>query len=286
MTVRNLKSKEQTKMFEATFYDGAEKLKKLVDILKDHITEAVLIAKPNHGLTLQSMDNAHVALVDFFMHFDVASDFICNDEYQWGINFDSLSKVFKSSTAQGLCRIRYNPSQPDVLVFLFQKNKSKSSFKFKLCNIDSDEQYGIPSDMSYKCEEILDAHDLQKIIKDLSIFAEEVVLLRYQHKLMFISSGEVTESNIEMEVDGISFTEELTSTYSLKYMSWFCKAATLCKDVTLSFDKDYPLLLHFNDGDELSLKFFLAPKFNEGEDTVTNKMIAQIKEENDLDMLI
>lgn len=264
-------------MFEATFNDGAGILRKLVDILKDNLTEAVLIAKPGHGLCLQSMDNAHVALVDFFLNFDVASNFFCTEEYQWGINFESLAKIFKSSTAHGICRIRYNPKHPDHLTLTFQAEKKKSTFKFKLCDVDVDEHYGIPDDMHHRCEEPVDAAELQRVIKDLLLFSEQVVVSRFGNKLAFTATGDITDSHIEFDVDGDPFEGNLASTYSLKYLAWFCRAASICREATLAFDKDVPLLLHFNDGDDVSLKFFVAAKYNENEDQVSENLERNVR---------
>lgn len=268
-------------MFEVTFNDGADIFRKFVDILKDNIAEAVLIAKPGHGLTLQSMDNNHVALVDFFLHFDMASNVVCTEEYQWGINFDSLSKVFKSSTAHGVCKIRYVAKHPDHLTFTFQQDKKKSTFKFKLCNVDLDHHYAIP-DVLYLCEENVDVPELQKIVKDLLLFSEQVVVSRFANKLTFTSTGDITDSNIELDIDGDPFEGNLTSTYPLKYLAWFCRAASICKEATLAFNKDQPILLHFNDGDDVSLKFFVAAKDNENEDAVSKRVERDVAERSNL----
>ncbi|RKO93990.1 hypothetical protein BDK51DRAFT_16834 [Blyttiomyces helicus] len=47
--------------------------------------------------------------------------------------------------------------------------------------------------------------------------------------------------------------------FSLKYLIWFSKAATLCPYVTLAFHQSQPLLMQFEDP-FICLKFCIAPK--------------------------
>lgn len=256
-------------MFTAVFQDGGTMLKKIVNIVKEELEDAVLIAKPT-GLYLQSMDRSHVALVDLHLFPDAASSYVCNDVHYLGINFITWSKIFSSKSIKGICVLSYKETKPDVLQCTFQGNKRKSSFQMKLRSIDeSEQQEMVPNDIQYASEVVLDSVDLEKILHDISIVSEDVVLTRTDKKLYFNGAGDTANCNTEMDVNQL-FDGSLVGTYSLKYLMWFSKACTLCSETTLAFDDDHPLLLHFQN-DSISLKFFVAGKVNENQENQSNR---------------
>jgi len=257
-------------MFTAVFQDSGSVLRKIVDIVKDDIPDATLVAKPD-GISLQSMDKALVALIDLKLEPDAADSYVCNDEHHLSVNFSELSKILKTKSSKGVCVMKYDEDKPDILKISFQGDSRKSNFSLKLMNNSDEKQFSIPEDMEHKVEVAVDAEDLQKVFSDLSLFAEDVMITRTGKKLLYSSVGEKAGGKMEMVV-GDNFPGTVSAIFSLRYLSWFTKASTLCKEATLAYDTTYPLLLHFQN-DTLSLKFFVAAKVNENEtETTTNFM--------------
>jgi len=59
----------------------------------------------------------------------------------------------------------------------------------------------------------------------------------------------------------IEMTEPVSLTFSLKYLTNFCKASGLSHSVKLCLSSEVPLLVEYNLGDNNSyLRFYLAPK--------------------------
>jgi len=77
-----------------------------------------------------------------------------------------------------------------------------------------------------------------------------------------------------------NFKGRLCLTYSLKYLAWFTKAASICTEATLAFDRTIPLLLHF-ENDIVDMQFFLAPKINENEDQMNEEEQDDLLDEED-----
>jgi len=249
-------------MFSASFEAGGAILKKIVEIIKDkeHIPEGVLFVSQD-GITLQSMDSSHVALVDLFIRPNAALSFECNNTYRLGINFDALSKIFKCSISTGICILHYDPKeQNDILTITFEGGK-KAAFEMKLLDIDS-ERMNVP-ETTHECQQIIDALDIQKIIKDMSVFSEDVTISRNVRNLVFTSNGESTNASVELIV-AETYTGKYSGQYSLKYLSWFAKASSLCEEALFALDKQQPLLIQFQN-DMMCLKFFLASKVSDDE---------------------
>jgi len=64
-----------------------------------------------------------------------------------------------------------------------------------------------------------------------------------------------------LEVD-----DPVTSSFALRYLNIFNKAATLCPTVTLKLTADTPIVVEYKIEKLGSVKYFLAPKINDEED--------------------
>jgi hypothetical protein len=80
-----------------------------------------------------------------------------------------------------------------------------------------------------------------------------------------IGSGSVQlrqNSNLEKPSDGVSIdlTEPVSLTFSLKYLTNFCKASGLSETVKLCLSAEVPLLVEYGLSNNSYLRFYLAPK--------------------------
>ncbi|RKO94690.1 proliferating cell nuclear antigen, N-terminal domain-containing protein [Blyttiomyces helicus] len=265
-------------------------LKKLIDIIKDkdHLVHGCLTVDEK-GICLQSMDATHVALVDIFIKNTLADTYECLSPCQLGIDFDTFHKILECSdmSSSTKCTIKYTANHPDRLKISFTssdqtsvRKKSKiSKFDMKILDIESS-NIEIPESVNHSAVQNVEAETVQKIFKDLSVFSDDVLIKRQGQALAFSShsdsSADATFSfdisdeddyfgqTVMVEKERLNDTGSINDTsveaiFSLKYLIWFSKAATLCPYVTLAFDQSQPLLMQFEDP-FFCLKFFLAPK--------------------------
>jgi proliferating cell nuclear antigen len=249
-------------MFHASFPNGGTFLKKILQIIKDDIPEPVFIMSPE-GITIQSMDKSHVALVNIFIQNCAASSYECDGKYNFGIHCDTMLKILNCAPINSTCVISCESQDKNNLKFIFEGTNNKKSFSMKLLDITT-ENILIPDNMEHSCSVTLETKELQKCISDLSTFSEEVTIIRYEQVLAFKSEGANAQVSIDKDISE-NFIGTLSQTYSLKYLSWFTKAAVLFAEVTLAFDKTFPLLLHF-ENDIVDMQFFLAPKCDEDDE--------------------
>ncbi len=80
-----------------------------------------------------------------------------------------------------------------------------------------------------------------------------------------IGNGSVTlrsHNDVEKPDDSVEIhlTEPVALTFSLKYLSNFCKATALSKQVKLCLSNEVPLLVEYDLANSSYLRFYLAPK--------------------------
>lgn len=250
-------------MLNVIFHDSGNLLKKIVDIVKENVNEAILVATPE-GMSLQNMDDAHIALIDLTIDESAADSYECDDYHNLSINFSEFHKIInKTKGNRGVLILNYDENKaPDILKITFQGDKRKSTVQLKLKDIGNKDEISIP-EMDHKVQIKVDVDELQKIFSDLSMFSESVMITRTKKKLIFSSVGDSANSQIEMDLYE-NYNGSLSSTYSLKYLMWFTKSSTLSSEAILYLDDKFPILLHFQE-DTFSMKFFMAAKYNENE---------------------
>lgn len=246
-------------MFSASFSQGGSLLKKIVDILKDNVKEVVFLCE-KEGISIQSMDSSHVALVDIFINRNAAETYSCEDRVEIGINIDNLATIFKCNTSNDACLLTFDEKKPDILVIKFQGKNRNGKFQLKLINIEF-EKLSIPP-IDRESSQMVSLTELAKIFKDLSNFADQVNITRKDNLLLFTGNGEIGDAEFTIEMDS-SHDTRTSALFSLRYLSWFTKSLSLFDFATMSFDATNPLILELDLEDSLNVKFFLAPRFDE-----------------------
>ena len=65
----------------------------------------------------------------------------------------------------------------------------------------------------------------------------------------------------------IEMQEAVTLTFALRYLNFFTKATPLSTQVTLSMSADVPLVVEYKIGDMGYIRYYLAPKIEDGDDS-------------------
>ena len=100
-------------MLEARIQQGSV-LKKVIDSLRDLVNEANFEFTPS-GITLQSMDSAHVILVSLLLRSDGFESYRCDRTIPVGINMGSLGKIIRSAANDDAITLRADDSgRPSV----------------------------------------------------------------------------------------------------------------------------------------------------------------------------
>ena len=144
----------------------------------------------------------------------------------------------------------------------------------KLMDIDS-EHLGIP-DTEYKCIVDMPSGEFQRIVRDLSSIGDNCDIACNKEGVQFAVSGASGKGTISVkqnhkadkpdESTTIEMEEPVHLTFALRYLNYFTKATALNNRVQLSFSPDVPLVVEYQVMESSYIRFYLAPKIDDGED--------------------
>ncbi|PWY82848.1 proliferating cell nuclear antigen [Aspergillus heteromorphus CBS 117.55] len=258
-------------MLEARL-EQASLLKRVVDAVKDLVQDCNFDCNDS-GISLQAMDNSHVALVSMMLKAEGFSPYRCDRNIALGINLSSLTKVLRAAQNEDILTLKAEDS-PDAVNLMFESAETDrlSEYDIKLMDIDQ-EHLAIP-ETEYAATVEMPAAEFQRICRDLNALSESVVIEATKEGVKFscqgdIGSGSVTvrsHTNVEKPDQNVTIdlTEPVALTFSLKYLVNFCKATSLSSKVLLCLSQEVPLLVEYGLGSG-HLRFYLAPKIGDEE---------------------
>lgn len=222
--------------------------------LLNELSDDVNITFSTQGMKIVAMDTGHVSLsaVKFSKGmFDVYS---LGKETVIGVKLSNLVKVL--SCVDGPTSFVYDEETPDF----FKISTEHGNFQMGLIDLESEEME-IP-DMDFEVEIDADSAVFQKHVKNLAMFGG-ALRIQAGDEVWMSSSGEIGTGSIRVEGSRVKVSGPLDSSFSLKYINTFCKAANVSKTVALRLSPEQPLLLKYEFADDSYISFFLAPRYEE-----------------------
>jgi proliferating cell nuclear antigen len=110
-------------MFNATLGRGAI-LKKLLEAIKELVTDANFDCN-DIGITLQALDNSHVALVSLFLNPDVFSSYRCDKGFSLGVNIITFNKLLRCAGNDDIIKLKVDDNHPETLSLSFDHPSKK-----------------------------------------------------------------------------------------------------------------------------------------------------------------
>jgi len=136
------------------------------------------------------------------------------------------------------------------------------------------EALGIP-DTPYKCTIKMPSSEFTRIVRDLQVLGDACTISCTKEGVRFTVSGSIGTGNIltrasdaEKEENRvvIDMEEPVELSFALRYLNFFTKAAPLSSSVIISMSPDVPVVVEYPIDDNGYVKFYLAPKIDEGEE--------------------
>ncbi|KAL9842427.1 putative proliferating cell nuclear antigen, PCNA [Arabidopsis thaliana] len=194
-------------------------------------------------------------------------EYDCRDEREDEIYVNRGFHLTETRT----CLMRMSPS---IFVFRIAQDKI-ADFEMKLMDIDS-EHLGIP-DAEYHSIVRMPSGEFSRICKDLSSIGDTVVISVTKEGVKFSTAGDIGTANIVLRqnttVDKpedaivIEMNEPVSLSFALRYMNSFTKATPLSETVTISLSSELPVVVEYKVAEMGYIRYYLAPKIEEEEDT-------------------
>lgn len=258
-------------MLEARLDQGSI-LKKVLDSVRQ-LVEVANFDCSDRGLHLEAMDISHISLVHLVMKAGSFDYFRCDRPMALGIQMENLTKIMKCAGPNDSISLSAQ-DDGDVLQVKFasKDGDTESAFKLKLLSIDA-ESLTVPESED-ECVVTLSSSKFQQICRDMMQIGDAVTISVSKKGVTFSVKGKLGDGDIlvrpSSSVDGqktsIECSEDVSLTFSLKYLNDFCKSAALSQQVILRMSNEAPLIVEFNISDDSFIRYYLAPKVSEDDE--------------------
>jgi proliferating cell nuclear antigen len=231
-------------------------IKEPITIISDLVNEAKFKIKKD-SMEMIAMDPANVAMVVFRLLSSSFVEYTVKEETVVSINLNNFKQVLR--------RIKGN----DNLMLEVAENKLKITLSgstirtFFLPLIELEEKEQKVPDLKFKTTITCPSTMLNDAIEDVEIVAESVSFQAEDKKFIVSASGDSSKAMVEIKAEEgivIKTEEKVKAKYSIEYLKKMIQASKISGQVSISFNKDYPLKLEYKEIDKLQMMFILAPR--------------------------
>lgn len=243
--------------------------KKLIEFCKDLIPSGNLLFNKN-GISLNSLDSNHVALIFFQINIDAFSKFKINEDISLSVSFERLCKIFKTYNDDDIMTIKHK--QDDKLTFVFKNTVTKktATHKVPLLNIN-DEQLEILEEKTDGVEITIKPSTIANIIKDCSMFGDSVKIKTIEgddefdepNKIKFFvedleGDAEYLYEENEADIQSINIENNVDCKFMMSYLVKFTKFSSIADSLIITLENNKPLLYDYKIPIG-NIKLFLSP---------------------------
>jgi proliferating cell nuclear antigen len=234
-------------------------LKESITIISDLVNEARFKVS-KEAIELVAMDPANVAMVIFKLLASSFTEYDVKKEVEIAINLSNLKQVMRRAKPDDMLTLELDP---DNKLKIILKGANLRTFNLPIIELDEKEQK-IP-DLKFPITVKLPSNVLNDAIEDVDIVAESVTFTAEQKKFSVTAEGDLSQANIEMkESESIKIAaegnEKIKAKYSIEYLKKMIAGSKIADEVSIYFNKDYPLKLEYKTVDKVMLSFILAPR--------------------------
>ncbi len=231
-----------------------------VNVISELVNE-VRLKIDKDKLEIIAMDPANVAMIVFKLLSSSFAEYKVEKDFSIGISLDSLKAVLRRVKASDVLNLELDEERNRFKIQL----KSDSTRTFNLALLDLEEKEEKIPELKFPVKIETSTMVFDEAVQDMDVVAESVALIADKDR--FVVEGEGTTSDARAEILRDEQTniktnskESVKAKYSIEYLKKIIKASKLANNVSIQFDKDYPLKIDYLVKDKLSLSVILAPR--------------------------
>jgi len=233
-------------------------LKESITIISDLVNEARFKVTPN-AIELVAMDPANVAMVIFKLLSSCFTEYDVEKDTEITINLSNLKQVLRRASPKDMLTIELEENRLKITL------KSSTTRTFNLPIIELEEKEQKVPDLKFPVTIKTSSSILNEAIADVDIVGESVTFIAEPNKFTLHAEGDLNQAKIEIKEDeatkvNTNSDEKVKAKYSIEYLKKMINGSKLSDEVTIQFNKDYPLKLEYKTVDKVMLSFILAPR--------------------------
>ena len=234
-------------------------LKESISIISDLVNEARFKITPN-SIELVAMDPANVAMVVFKLLSSAFIEYDVKEDMEIAINLSNLKQVLRRASQRDMLSLELDADKR-----LKIQLKSSTTRTFNLPTIELEEKEQKVPDLKFPVTIKTSSSVLNEAIADADVVGESVAFVAEPKKFVLDAEGDLNQAKIEIKEDDVtkiimSSEEKIRAKYSIEYLKKMINGSKISSDVTIQFNKDYPLKLEYKTVDKVMLSFILAPR--------------------------
>jgi len=234
-------------------------LKDSITIISDLVNEARFKINKD-SIELVAMDPANVAMVVFKLLGSCFTEYNVDKPVEICLNLSNLKQVLRRVKPDDIIIIELDPNNRLKMQF-----KSSTTRTFYLPLIDIEEKEQKVPELKFPVTVKIPSSMLNEAVEDADIIAESVNFVGEKEKLTILAEGDLSKVNIEIpKGENVNIAVEtddiVKSKYSIEYLKKIIQASKLSDEVSIQFNKDYPLKLEYKEINKVLLFFILAPR--------------------------
>ncbi|MBN2111614.1 proliferating cell nuclear antigen (pcna) [Candidatus Woesearchaeota archaeon] len=234
-------------------------LKDSISIISELVNEARFKITPD-AIELVAMDPANVAMVIYKLLSSCFTEYDVKDETELAINLNNLKQILKRAKPSDMLSLEMTPENK-----LQIKLKSNTTRTFSIPIIELDEREQKVPELKFPISIQTQSSILNDAIEDADIVAESVTFIAEKNKLMIAAESDLSKANIEINANeetkiNTESTDKVKAKYSIEYLKKMIAGSKLADEVSINFNRDYPLKMEYKVVDKLLLAFILAPR--------------------------
>jgi proliferating cell nuclear antigen len=233
-------------------------LRDSISIISELVNEASFKIKKN-SIELIAMDPANVAMVIFKLLSSAFTEYKVEKDTELAINLANLKQILRRAKASDALTMELEEGKLKLTL----QGTSKRTFYLPIIDLEEKEQR-VP-DLHFPVTIKTKTGTLTDAVEDVDVVAESVSLIVEPKKLTVSAEGDLSKANIEIPSQGDTIIvtdtpDKIRAKYSIEYLKKMMAAGKIADDVTIQFNKDYPLKLEYKAVDKIFLSFILAPR--------------------------
>jgi proliferating cell nuclear antigen len=245
-------------------------IRTLFETLKDIVHDSNLIFG-HDGAKLATMDAAKCSLVHLKLRSESFEEYFCADTTHVGLNMASIYKLVRTCGTHDTIVLYVLHDFPDELGIRIENAEKNWRTDFKLKLLDADDRNISLPDMEFDSINTLPSSMFQRLCRDMLNLSTTMTIISKKSSLTFSCEGDFarqtttigeTDEGLVMESN---HDTEISSKYSLKYLTLFCKASSLCNTVSLFIKENHPLVVRYSVAGLGDLSFMLSPLIDDVE---------------------
>ena len=233
-------------------------LKESISIISDLVNEARFKITSN-AIELVAMDPANVAMVVFKLLSSTFTEYDVKKDVELGINLGNFKQILRRASTKDMLTLELDNDRLKVEL----RSGTIRTFYLPLIELEEKEQK-VP-DLKFPVSVKTSSSILNEAIADADVVGESVAFIAEPKKFTLQAEGDLNQARIEIKEDettkvSTSSDDKVKAKYSIEYLKKMINGSKLSDEVTISFNKDYPLKLDYKSVDRVMLSFILAPR--------------------------